>query len=106
MISGADSGTGSSDQFSETQDRVTRVIADALAEVESTPGEEAAFAQASWLVETLRHATITTGAVRLKLAVRIQESGRLSLSQLGQRIGVSKARAAEMIQAAKRKDSP
>ncbi len=106
MVSSADSGTGSSEPFSETRDRVTQVIADALAEVESAPGDEAAFAQASWLVETLRQATIKTGAVRLKLAVRIQESGRLSLAQLGQRIGVSKARAQEMIQAAKRKDSP
>lgn len=92
--------------FALTRARITQLIEEALAEVEAADDDEAGFRQASWLVETLRGAATTTAQLRLSVATRIQESGQLSLAQLGKKIGVSKARAAEMMQAAaKRRDA-
>jgi hypothetical protein len=97
----------SDDAFALTRARITQVIDDALAELETAADDEAAYRQASWIVETLRQATNTTAIARNGITARIQKSGQLSLAQLGVKIGVSKARAAEMMNAAKarRKDS-
>lgn len=91
----------SDDAFALTRARISQVIEDALAELETAADDESAYRQASWIVETLRQATNATATARNMITARIQESGQLSLAQLGARIGVSKARAAEMMNAAK-----
>jgi hypothetical protein len=92
--------------FGETRAQVEKIISEAIREVETAADDEAAFRQVSWLVETLRVATNTTASLRLTIVSRIQKAGGLSLAKLGEKIGVSKARAAEMMQAAKQKDKP
>jgi hypothetical protein len=90
--------------FGETRARVQKTISEAIREVQAETDAEAAFRQVSWLVETLRVATNTTADLRLTIASRIQKAGGLSLAKLGEQIGVSKARAAQMMRAAKRTD--
>jgi 8-oxo-dGTP pyrophosphatase MutT (NUDIX family) len=89
---------GNSDDFSETRERVTRVIGDALAEVESAAaGDDDVYQQASWLVDTLGAATTASGRLRARAARRMKDADGLSLAQLGARLGLSRSRAADML---------
>jgi hypothetical protein len=93
------------DSYEKTRARVTRAIADALGEIDEAvdgngPGDEAAYRQASWLTEAFREATITAGQMRAALVVRVQQSGDLSLARLGEKLGISKARADDLVRAA------
>jgi ADP-ribose pyrophosphatase YjhB (NUDIX family) len=94
-------GSSEGDRFARTRAEVGSVIAAALSEVEASKDDEAAYRQASWLVDTLGEATTASGRIRARIVSRIKESGGLSLAQLGEKIGVSKARAADMIKAVK-----
>jgi 8-oxo-dGTP diphosphatase len=84
-------------EFSETQDRLARAISDALAEAEAIGDDEAAYQQASWLVDTFGAATTASGRLRARAARRIKDAAGLSLAQLSERLGVSKARVADML---------
>jgi hypothetical protein len=68
--------------------------------------DEAANRHASWLTETFREATITTGQTHAALVLRVQQTGELSLARLGEKLGISKARADDLMRAAqgRRKD--
>jgi 8-oxo-dGTP diphosphatase len=90
-------GMSSSDEFRETRDRVTRAVRDALAEADAVTDDEAAYRQASWLVDVLGAATTASGRLRARAARRMKDSAGLSIAQLGERLGVSKARAADML---------
>jgi hypothetical protein len=101
------------DRYARTRTRLSKAIDDAIRELDdavhgarSGDGDEAAYRHASWLTETLREATITTGQLRAALALRVQQAAGLSLSRLGQKLGISKARADDLIRAAqgRRKD--
>jgi 8-oxo-dGTP pyrophosphatase MutT (NUDIX family) len=97
----------SGDEFSETRGRVTRAISDALAEAEAIADDDAAYQQVSWLVDTLGAATTASGRLRARVARRMKDAADLSLAQLGERLGVSKARAADMLRVtAARKPEP
>jgi 8-oxo-dGTP pyrophosphatase MutT (NUDIX family) len=85
------------DRFGETQDRVRRVIAEALAAAEGAPDDDTAYQRASWLVDVLGASTTASGRMRAQAARRMKESAGLSIAQLGERLGVSKARAADML---------
>ncbi len=91
------------DDFSETRARLTEVIAKALAEAEAAD-DEAAYRQAGWLTETFQAASNGAAAVRARIVVRVQDAGGLSLAKLGEKLGVSKARANDLVRAARRKD--
>ena len=71
-----------------------------MSELEDASDDEAAYRQASWIVEALRVATNEAAQLRLSIASRIKESGQLSIAKLGEKIGLSKARTAEMMKAA------
>lgn len=73
------------------------------AEISAEPDDDAAYRLASWLTETLRQATFAAAEARAVIVARIRDAGGLSLAKLGDRIGVSKARAAEMMQAERRR---
>jgi 8-oxo-dGTP pyrophosphatase MutT (NUDIX family) len=90
-------GMSGDGEFSETRDRVTRAISDALAETEAIGDDEAAYRQASWLVDTFGAATTGSGRLRARAARRMKDAAGLSLAQLGERLGVSKARVADML---------
>src|SRR5271166_1131800 len=85
------------DQFGEIQDRVRRAIADALAAAEGAPDDDAAYQRTSWLVDVLGSATTASGRMRAQAARRMKDAAGLSIAQLGERLGVSKARAADML---------
>jgi hypothetical protein len=99
------------DPYAKTRTRLSKAIADAVRELDDAvqghgPSDEAAYRHASWLTETFREATITTGQMRAALVLRVQQAGELSLARLGQKLGISKARADDLIRAAqgRRKD--
>jgi hypothetical protein len=77
----------------------------ATAHIEKAANHEAAYRRASQVVEVLQEATASAAGLRVAVVRRIQDAGGLSLAQLGEVIGVSKARAADMVNAAKKKDA-
>jgi 8-oxo-dGTP diphosphatase len=87
----------SGDGYSETRDRMKLAISEALAEAEAITDADAAYQQASWLVDTLAAATTASGRLRARVARQIKDEAGLSIAQLGERLGVSKARAADML---------
>jgi hypothetical protein len=93
------------DPYEKTRTRLSKAIADAVAELDDAvqgrgSSDEAAYQHASWLTETFREATITTGQMRAALVLRVQQAGELSLARLGEKLGISKARADDIIRAA------
>lgn len=95
------------DPYARTRTRLSKAIADAIRELDnavhgdsSDADAEAAYRHASWLTETLREATMTTGQMRAALVLRVQQATGLSLARLGQKLGISKARADDLIRAA------
>ena len=93
------------DPYAKTRTRLTKAIADAVRELDNAvegrgPSDEAAYRHASWLTETFREATITTGQMRAALVLRVQKASELSLARLGEKLGISKARADDLVRAA------
>jgi 8-oxo-dGTP pyrophosphatase MutT (NUDIX family) len=88
---------GADDEFSETREKVTRAISEALAEAEAAGDDDSAYRQASWLVDAFGAATTASGRLRARAARRMRDAAGLSLAQLGERLGVSKARVADML---------
>jgi hypothetical protein len=93
------------DPYEKTRARLSKAIADAISEIGQAvdgpgPDDEAAYRHASWLTEAFREATITTGQLRAALVLRVQQAGDLSLARLGERLGISKARADDLMRAA------
>jgi hypothetical protein len=93
------------DPYATTRTRLSKAIADAVGELDDAihghgASDEAAYRHASWLTETFREATITTGQMRAALVLRVQKAGELSLARLGEKLGISKARADDLVRAA------
>jgi ADP-ribose pyrophosphatase YjhB (NUDIX family) len=89
--------SGRAGPFKATRDDVSRVLRAALEEAEAIADSDSAYQQASWLVDQLSASMTASGRLRAEAARRIRDENHLSLSQLGERIGVSKARAADML---------
>lgn len=87
--------------FAATREAVSRAVRDALDEAGAVADNDTAYRQASWLVDTLGAGMNAAGRLRVDAARRIKDEHHLSLSQLGERIGVSKARAADMMRVPK-----
>jgi 8-oxo-dGTP diphosphatase len=83
--------------FSATREQLSRALRDALDEAKAVTDSQTAYRQASWLVDVLSAATTASGRLRAAAARRIKDEDGLSLAQLGERLGVSKARAADML---------
>lgn len=60
-----------------------------------------AFAASTRLADVLRTAEQTVGGIRANAALRAQQFWGLSIAELGKRLGVSKARAAQFVRAAR-----
>ncbi|MFG1751438.1 hypothetical protein [Streptosporangium sandarakinum] len=95
-----------------TEEDATKAVAAALAALERDSEAAAgavreigdpnqAFQQATELVETLRKLYEASADLRAEQAARIFETERMSLAGLADRIGVSKARAAQLVKTAK-----
>jgi hypothetical protein len=83
---------------------IDRAFKAAAAAIEADRDPTRAFRLATELTEALRARTNDSANLRVLAATRTFEAERLSLSGLADRIGVSKARAAQIISSAKRAD--
>lgn len=83
--------------FKATRDALTSAVRAALDEAGAIADSDVAYQQASWLVDVLSAGMTASGRLRVDAARRIKDENHLSLSQLGERLGVSKARAADML---------
>jgi 8-oxo-dGTP diphosphatase len=81
----------------KVRSRLTEAIAAALADLDQVAGAEVRYRQASWLVDQLAEAITAAGKLRGRAAVTLRDEENLSLAQLGERLGLSKARAADIV---------
>src|SRR5437870_5423185 len=86
--------TSEDELFGEIRQRVSTAVAEALGQAESIGDLDAAYRQLSWLADTFASATTASGRRRAEVAREMKETEGLSFAQLGQRLGVSRARAA------------
>jgi ADP-ribose pyrophosphatase YjhB (NUDIX family) len=80
-----------------TRKRLSEAIAAALADLEELSGAEERYRAASWLVDHLADAISAAGKLRAQSVVALREEENLSLAQLGERLGLSKARTADIV---------
>ncbi|MFI0424583.1 hypothetical protein DP939_21080 [Spongiactinospora rosea] len=83
---------------------LVRAFESAVSAIQNDPDADRAYAEATELVETLQRFSEASGDLRAQSAARIFKSERLSLSGLADRISISKARAAQLINTAKKAD--
>jgi 8-oxo-dGTP pyrophosphatase MutT (NUDIX family) len=81
----------------QTRQRLSNAIAAALEYLEALPTAEDRYRIASWLVDHLAEGISAAGKLRAQAAVDLRDEENLSLAQLGERLGLSKARAADMV---------
>jgi 8-oxo-dGTP diphosphatase len=77
--------------------QLTNALSAALDDLEHVVNPEERYRRASWLVDQLAEAITTAGKLRGRAAVALRDGEDLSLAQLGERLGVSKARAADIV---------
>lgn len=80
-----------------TRKRLSGAIAAALDDLEQLAGAEERYRAASWLVDHLADAISAAGKLRAHAVVALRDEENLSLAQLGERLGLSKARAADIV---------
>ena len=73
-----------------------------MADLAQLPGAEERYRAATRLVDQLADAISAAGKVRAKAVVMLRDEQNLSLAQLGDRLGLSKARAADIVRDATR----
>ncbi|MET9340300.1 hypothetical protein [Nonomuraea sp. NPDC003804] len=83
-----------------------RAYQDAVRQMRAEPDLHAAFLIATRLAEQVREMADDAALVRAEAALRIQTSEALSVSELAAQIGLSKARAGQLVRAARRGQQP
>ena len=91
-------------QFDAAVAAITSAYEDAAKSIGDNENARLAFSQATELVEQLRRLTDAAAAVRAQAVGRIWSTEEMSLATLAQHIGVSKARADQLVRAAKASD--
>ena len=86
--------------------QLSQAIAAALADLEKVGGAEERYRGASWLVDRLAEGVTAAGRLRARAAVTLRDEENLSLAQLGERLGLSKARAADIVRDITRTSQP
>jgi len=81
----------------KVRQQLTDAIAAALDDLEQVANPEERYRRASWLVDQFADAVTTAGKLRGRAAVALRDGEDLSLAQLGERLGLSKARAADIV---------
>lgn len=85
---------------------IERAFEAAIAAIRAQPDPGRAYEGATELVETLRRLFEKSADLRAESAARIFDTEQMSLAVLADRIGVSKARAAQLIKTAKSATEP
>lgn len=80
-----------------TRKRLSDAIVAALADLERLSDAEERYRAASWLVDHLADGISAAGKLRAQAVVALRDEENLSLAQLGERLGLSKARAADIV---------
>jgi len=86
--------------------QLTDAISAALADLERVASPEERYQGASWLVDQLADGITAAGKLRGRAAVALRDEENLSLAQLGERLGLSKARAADIVRDTTRTSGP
>jgi hypothetical protein len=97
--------TASEDGFAVALASLRDAYEEAAVAIHGDPQAQHAFESATALADTLRQLAENAASLRARTAVRIATEEKLSLSVLAARIGVSKARADQLIKSAKDADS-
>src|SRR5215216_1652054 len=85
----------------EALDALTTAYREAVATINAIPNPQRAFEYATQLANALRDTYQQASELRTQAAARIWQAEELSLAALAERIGVSKARADQLIRAAR-----
>src|SRR5262249_36097622 len=72
-----------------TTERLSDLIAGALADLARLPGAEERYRGATSLVDQLSHAISAAGKVRAQAVLALRDEEKLSLARLGERLGLS-----------------
>ncbi|MDF5751943.1 hypothetical protein [Spongiactinospora sp. TRM90649] len=81
---------------------ISRAFDDAVAAVRMIPEPRRAFDDATHLAEKVRGMADTAAQVRAEAAARVHRAEGLSVGKLAQRLGISKARAEQLLRMARR----
>jgi 8-oxo-dGTP pyrophosphatase MutT (NUDIX family) len=90
----------------KARQQLTDAISAALADLERVASPEERYQGASWLVDQLADGITAAGKLRGRAAVALRDDENLSLAQLGERLGLSKARAADIVRDTTRTSGP
>lgn len=96
-----DQGAPGGDRFAAIEARLAAEVAAAIRAADDCADDVAAYHHAGKVIRILQDGLATAGDHRRAILARIRDTGQLSLARLGDKIGVSKARAAELMQKAK-----
>jgi Sigma-70, region 4 len=96
---------GAVNREGDTSERLTDAIAAVLADLERLLGAEERYQATTWLVDQLADAMAAAGKLRAQAVIELRDEENLSLAQLGKRLGLSKARAADIVRDVSRKAS-
>ena len=88
--------------FDELRAQLASCITQLRQHIEDQPDPDQAYTEASQLREQLQAASDEAATLRAITVRRIQEAGNLSVAAVGQRIGLTKARAQDMLEKAAR----
>jgi hypothetical protein len=83
----------------EPRERLTDLVAATLADLARLSGAEERYQAATRLVEQLADAITLTGKVRAQAVVELRDERHRSQALLGERLGLSKARALDIVRA-------
>ena len=90
--------------FDELRAQLASCITQLRQHIEDQPDLDQAYAEATQLREQLQAASDEAATLRAITVRRIQEAGNLSVAAVGQRIGLTKARAQDMLEKAARNE--
>jgi hypothetical protein len=100
-----DRQTASEDRFTVALASLRDAYGQAVTVIHEDPQAQHAFDSATALADTLRQLADSAASLRARTAARIATEEKLSLSVLAARIGVSKARADQLIKSVKDTDT-
>lgn len=94
---------GAVNREGDTSERLRDAIAAALADLERLLGAEERYQATTWPVDQLADAMAAAGRLRAQPVIELRDEENLSLAQLGERPGLSKARAVDIVRDVSRK---
>ncbi|MGH3272762.1 MAG: NUDIX domain-containing protein [Streptosporangiaceae bacterium] len=91
--------SGAGEDFQGTQDQLAALLSAALQAAQNPSDHELTYQRASWLVDILTAGATAAARLRATAVRGIRDTERLSIAALGRKLGVSKARAADILRA-------